>query len=266
MADLSSAAVPPLTPDDHARGPESGPPVLFYGDFTCVHCAVVATRLRDLPLRVSYRHIVLGARGQRSLALACAAEAAAEQGAFWALHDSLFADQGHQDDPHLWTRCNALGIDLERFEHDRRTDAVSARVREQTKAAAHVAQLLSQVRAGEEHIRGAEAERTRGSDVILRSAAAMRDVAQQVRVTTQEQARGSTRIRDTTEGVRETTERINEALQQQSQACGEVARFLERVQGRTGANDAAAERMGEAVASLARQAETLREGTKRFRL
>lgn len=145
------------------------------------------------------------------------------------------------------------------------TQIVSA-VREQTKAAAHVAQLMSQVLAGVEQIRGAEAERTRGSDVILRSAATMRDVAQQVRATTQEQARGSTRIRDTTEGVRETTERINEALQQQSQACGEVARFLERVQGRTGANDAAAERMGEAVASLARQAEALREGTKRFRL
>ena len=134
MADLSSAAVPPLTPEDHARGPETTPPVVFYGDFTCVQCAVVATRLRELPVRVVYRHIVLGARGPRSLALACAAEAAAEQDAFWPLHDSLFADQGHQDDPHLWARCDALGIDLGRFERTRRTAAVSANVRAQTKA------------------------------------------------------------------------------------------------------------------------------------
>ena len=44
------------------------------------------------------------------------------------MHDSLVADQGRLDDPHLWERCEALGIDLERFERDRRSDAVARRV------------------------------------------------------------------------------------------------------------------------------------------
>ena len=44
------------------------------------------------------------------------------------MHDSLFADQGHLDDPHLWRRAENLGLDLERFEEDRRSDAVAARV------------------------------------------------------------------------------------------------------------------------------------------
>jgi 2-hydroxychromene-2-carboxylate isomerase len=42
--------------------------------------------------------------------------------------DSLFADRGHVDDPHLWERAKALGLDLERFEADRRSDEVAARV------------------------------------------------------------------------------------------------------------------------------------------
>ena len=44
------------------------------------------------------------------------------------MHDALFADQGHLDPPHLWERARRLGLDLERFETDRRSDEVAARV------------------------------------------------------------------------------------------------------------------------------------------
>jgi protein-disulfide isomerase len=66
--------------------------------------------------------------------LAAAAEAAARQGRFWELHDAIFADPGRTDDPHLWAHARRLGLDLERFERDRRSEAVVARVREQTRA------------------------------------------------------------------------------------------------------------------------------------
>jgi protein-disulfide isomerase len=62
------------------------------------------------------------------VALAHAAEAAALQDAFWAMHDALFADQGRLDDPHLWDRVRRLGLDLDRFEADRRSAAVAERV------------------------------------------------------------------------------------------------------------------------------------------
>jgi protein-disulfide isomerase len=64
----------------------------------------------------------------RAWAAAGAAEAAARHGLFWEMHDSLFADQGHLDDPHLWQRARALELDLARFEADRRSEAVAARV------------------------------------------------------------------------------------------------------------------------------------------
>ena len=37
-------------------------------------------------------------------------------------------DQGRLEDPHLWERCRGLGIDLERFEADRRGPAAAERV------------------------------------------------------------------------------------------------------------------------------------------
>jgi 2-hydroxychromene-2-carboxylate isomerase len=45
------------------------------------------------------------------------------------MHDALFADQGRLEDPHLWARAEALGLDVERFDADRRSEAVLARVK-----------------------------------------------------------------------------------------------------------------------------------------
>ena len=100
----------------------------MYADFTCPHCAVAAMRLAGLPVRHVFRHFALASKHPRSVALAQAAEAAARQGAFWEMHDSLFADQGRLDDPHLWDRARAWGLDVDRFEADRRGDDAAAKV------------------------------------------------------------------------------------------------------------------------------------------
>jgi 2-hydroxychromene-2-carboxylate isomerase len=44
------------------------------------------------------------------------------------MHDALFADQGRLEDPHLWERARELGLDLQRFDADRRSEEVTARV------------------------------------------------------------------------------------------------------------------------------------------
>jgi protein-disulfide isomerase len=129
MTDLRSAEVPDLRDDDHVRGPDDATLVLFYGDFACPKCAVAHERLKTAPVRVAFRHFALKAKHPRAVALAHAAEAAAEQGRFWELADALYDDQGRLEDPHLWARCERLGIDLERFDADRRSDAVAERVR-----------------------------------------------------------------------------------------------------------------------------------------
>ena len=128
MRELTSAPVAPPGDDDHVRGPAGAPLVIVFADFTCPRCAVTAQRLREAPLQVCFRHFALRARHPRALATALAAEAAGRQGAFWAFHDALYADQGHLDDPHLWARCARLGLDVQRFDADRRDPATLTRV------------------------------------------------------------------------------------------------------------------------------------------
>ena len=128
MGDLRSAPVPPLRADDHVRGEAGAPLLVLYADFTCPRCVLAAHRLRAAPVRVAFRHFALRARHPRALALAHVSEAAARQGAFWAMHDALYADPGRIDDPHLWARCDALGLDVDRFEADRRDPDVAERV------------------------------------------------------------------------------------------------------------------------------------------
>lgn len=135
--DLTSAPVPPLRADDHVRGPADAPLVVIYADFACPYCALAVERLAEAGdgVRVAFRHFALKAKHPRAPALAAAAEAAARQDAFWPFHDALFADQGRLDDPHLWARAQDLGLDVERFDADRRSDAVTDRVRRDVRGA-----------------------------------------------------------------------------------------------------------------------------------
>jgi protein-disulfide isomerase len=103
--------------------------VIVYGDYECPFCAALDQRLAALDVRVCFRHFPVRSSHPRAWPAACAAEAAAEQDAFWAMHDALFADQGRLEDPHLWARAQTLGLDVERFDADRRSDAVLARVK-----------------------------------------------------------------------------------------------------------------------------------------
>jgi protein-disulfide isomerase len=108
--------------------------VVVYGDYECPYCAALDLRLRAAPLRVAFRHFPVSSAHPRAPAAAYAAEAAARQGAFWAMHDALFDDQGRLEDPHLWARAEALGLDVGRFDADRRSPDAEAAVREQFRA------------------------------------------------------------------------------------------------------------------------------------
>jgi protein-disulfide isomerase len=133
MDDLRSAAVPPVRDDDHVRG--DGALVVFYADLSCPRCAVEHQRLQAEGARVVFRHLALKARHPRALALAHAAEAAAAQDAFWAFADATYGDQGRLEDPHLWDRARQLGLDIERFDADRRSEQAAARVQRDVKDA-----------------------------------------------------------------------------------------------------------------------------------
>jgi protein-disulfide isomerase len=129
LTGLGSAPVPEPGAEDHLRGPDGALVVIEYADFECPYCAAVNLRLAERELRRVFRHFPVSSSHPRAWAAACAAEAAASQGRFWEMHDLLFADQGRLEDPHLWERARRLGLDLERFEADRRDEAIRDRVR-----------------------------------------------------------------------------------------------------------------------------------------
>lgn len=102
--------------------------MIEYADFECPYCAQTHARLAEVSVLRVFRHFPVVSKHPRARVLAQAAEAAALQDRFWEFHDSLYEDQGRLDDPHLWARCEDFGLDLERFETDRRSDVVAERV------------------------------------------------------------------------------------------------------------------------------------------
>ena len=109
--------------------------MIEYGDYQCPYCAQADALLAGLPVRRVFRHFPVVSKHPRARVLAAAAEAVALQGRFWDFHDSLYADQGRLDDPHLWDRVRGLGLDVDRFEADRRGEAVAERVERDFKSA-----------------------------------------------------------------------------------------------------------------------------------
>lgn len=92
--------IPPLTQADWTRGPATAAhTLLLYCDFQSPPCATLAETLRQLQalrpedVRLVYRHFPLMPLNDKAVLAAAAAEAAGRQGAFWAMHDLLYAEQ-----------------------------------------------------------------------------------------------------------------------------------------------------------------------------
>jgi Na+/H+ antiporter NhaA len=106
---------------DHLRGPLEAPvTVVEYGDFECPYCGqaepVVRELLRDFgDVRYVWRHLPLNDVHPRAQLAAEASEAAAEQGAFWELHDLLLDNQDALRPDDLIGYAEQLGLDVERF-------------------------------------------------------------------------------------------------------------------------------------------------------
>jgi len=127
---LGSAPLPPLAPDDHVLGSGCDQPrIVVYADYECPYCAALEQRLVADEATWVFRHFPVRSKHPRAWAAACAAEAAALQGRFAEMHASLYADQARLEDPHLWARASELGLDVARFDADRRSERVLARVR-----------------------------------------------------------------------------------------------------------------------------------------
>jgi Na+/H+ antiporter NhaA len=119
---------------DHIRGPLDAPvTVVEYGDFECPYCGraepVVRELLRDFgDVRYVWRHLPLNDVHPNTQLAAEASEAAADQGAFWEMHDLLLTNQDALRPDDLMRYAEQLGLDTERFTDALRQHLPAARV------------------------------------------------------------------------------------------------------------------------------------------
>ena len=128
---------PPVSPEDHAQGPAEAPVTLVeYGDYECPFCRkaypvveAVQRRLGE-QLRVVFRHFPLTQLHPHAEHAAEVAEAAADRGKFWLMHDLLFRNQRALEDQNLVDYAASLDIDAGWAASALRAHAFAERVRE----------------------------------------------------------------------------------------------------------------------------------------
>ena len=127
-------AVPVDDERDHIRGPRRAPVTFVeYADFECPFCGQAEPVVRELladfgDVRYVWRHLPLNDVHPRAQVAAEAAEAAAQQDAFWEMHDLLFERQADLRPSDLIRYARDLGLDEERFADDLRRHAGAARI------------------------------------------------------------------------------------------------------------------------------------------
>ncbi len=122
----SSLLVPPST-QDWMQGVLSAKVVLvMYGDYQCPRSADVYKLIKAIKRELSaafredylcliFRHFPQAQIHSHAQRAAQAAEAAAAQGQFWSMHDTLFAHQQKLENGYLVEYANDLGLDIPQF-------------------------------------------------------------------------------------------------------------------------------------------------------
>src|SRR5262245_46993660 len=124
MMDVSSTKVSrrlaePVGPRDHALGRETAPiTIVEYGDYECPDCLNAVPVIQQVQarlgerLRFVFRHFPRSSIHPHASVAAEAAEAAADQGKFWEMHQALFEHQKELADLDLAHLALTLGLEI----------------------------------------------------------------------------------------------------------------------------------------------------------
>ena len=107
----------PVTPKDHAQGPEDAPVTLVeYGDYQCPYCGQAYPIVKRLQkhfgktLRFVFRNFPLREIHPHAESAAETAEFAGAHGKFWEMHDLLFENQERLGGPLYLELAKGLGL------------------------------------------------------------------------------------------------------------------------------------------------------------
>jgi protein-disulfide isomerase len=114
----------PVSDDrDHIQGsPDAAVTLVEYGDYECPYCGAAYPIVKEVQarmgerLRFVFRNFPISTSHPHAEQAAEAAEAAADQGSFWEMHDVLYENQKRLRDEDLRGYAEKLGLDVERFD------------------------------------------------------------------------------------------------------------------------------------------------------
>lgn len=119
-----------ITQTDHVRGAKDGKVTLVeFGDFQCPACGAYEPIVRQVladnkdTLKFSFRHFPLTQIHKNALLAAKASEAAALQGKFWEMHDTLYDKQEEWGEAlnardFIMMYANTIKLDITKFTSD----------------------------------------------------------------------------------------------------------------------------------------------------
>jgi protein-disulfide isomerase len=116
----------PVSDRDHSLGSPDAPITLVeYGDYECPTCLNAVPVVREVRenlgprVRFVFRHFPRNSIHPHASVAAEAAEAAAEQGKFWEMHDALYKHQKELGTVDLSHLALTLGLEIYKFESSR---------------------------------------------------------------------------------------------------------------------------------------------------
>jgi protein-disulfide isomerase len=122
---------------DHIQGPADAPiKLLEYGDYECPYCGQAYPVIKEIQKRLgkrlcfAFRNFPLINSHPHAERAAMAAEAAAAQGRFWEMHDTLYENQDALEDKNLTRYATALGLDAKQLMSEVESSTYLSRIRE----------------------------------------------------------------------------------------------------------------------------------------
>ena len=120
--------------------------IVEFADLTCSHCRELAPQLRKMyetdpdRIAIGYRHYFVGGEASAAMIAARAATAAFRQGKFWEYVEQLFEAQGRGISEGTYVEiARNVGLDVTRFEEDRRGSEVLALIQRDLEEAKRLA-------------------------------------------------------------------------------------------------------------------------------
>jgi protein-disulfide isomerase len=125
----------PVGPSDHSLGnPDAPITIVEYGDYECPDCLNFVPIIRQVRaklgdrLRFVFRHFPRSNIHPNASRAAEVAEAAADQGKFWEMHETLFKHQKELGDLDLTHLGLKIGLEIYRFESSQSSVAHRRRI------------------------------------------------------------------------------------------------------------------------------------------